>query len=77
MTPTQLAFAWVLAKGECIVPLVGARSREPLTEAIGSLDMELTPTDLAQIEVAVPPNAVAGSIYSGFVLQMVQQERSH
>jgi aryl-alcohol dehydrogenase-like predicted oxidoreductase len=76
LTPTQLAFAWVLAKGEQIVPLVGARSRERLAEALGALDVTLTPADLAQIEDAMPPDAVAGSLYSGFVLQMIEQERS-
>ena len=76
VTPTQLAFAWVLTQGEQIVPLVGARSRKRLMEALGSLDITLTPADLAQIEEAVPPDAVAGSLYSGFVLQMIQQERS-
>ena len=75
-TPSQLAFAWVLAKGEHIVPLVGARTRERLTEALGALELKLTAADLAEIEAAVPPDAVAGSLYSGFVLQMIQQERS-
>lgn len=76
VTPTQLAFAWVLAQGENIVPLVGARSRERLTEALGALEIKLMPTDLAQIEEAVPPDAVGGSLYSGAILQMIQQERS-
>lgn len=76
VTPTQLAFAWVLAQGEHIVPLIGTRSRKRLTEALGSLDIKLTPTDLAQIEEAVPPDAVGESLYSGFVLKMIQQERS-
>jgi len=76
VTPTQLAFAWVLAQGEHIVPLVGARSRQRLEEALVALEIKLTPSDLAQIEEAVPPDAVAGSLYSGPLLQMIQQERS-
>ena len=76
VTPTQLAYAWVLAKGDHIVPLVGARSRERLIEALGALDITLTPADLAQIEATVPPDAVAGSLYSGMVLKMIRQERS-
>ncbi len=76
VTPTQLAFAWVLAQGGYIVPLVGARSRARLAEALGALEINLTATDLAEIEEAVPPDSVSGSLYSGFVLQMIQQERS-
>lgn len=76
VTPAQLAFAWVLAQGKHIVPLVGTRRRERLNEALGALEITLTAEDLAQIEEAVPPDAVGGSLYSGFVLQMIQQERS-
>jgi aryl-alcohol dehydrogenase-like predicted oxidoreductase len=76
MTPTQLAFAWVLAKGEHIVPLVGARSRERLKEALGALELKLTANDIAQIEASVPPELVEGGIYAEFVQQMIKRERS-
>lgn len=76
VTPTQLAFAWVLAQGENIVPLIGARTRKRLAEALGALEITLSPADLTQLEEAVPPDAVNGSLYSGFVLQMIQKERS-
>ena len=59
----QIAIAWVLAQGEDIVPLVGARRRDRLAEALGSLDVELTAADLAQIEKAVPKDAAAGHRY--------------
>ncbi len=59
----QIAIAWVLSRGEDIVPLVGARRRDRLTEALGALDVSLTPSDLAAIEEAVPPGAAAGDRY--------------
>lgn len=49
----QIAIAWVLSRGEDIVPLVGARSRVRLTEALGALDVTLDLDDLAAIEAAV------------------------
>jgi hypothetical protein len=47
-----------------IVPLVAARRRERLTEALGALDVTLTPEDLKTVEDAVPPDAAAGSRYA-------------
>ncbi|MEV8523007.1 aldo/keto reductase [Streptomyces sp. NPDC052000] len=59
----QIAIAWVLSRGEDIVPLVGARRRDRLTEALGALDVDLSPDDLAAIEAAVPAGAAAGDRY--------------
>jgi aryl-alcohol dehydrogenase-like predicted oxidoreductase len=59
----QIAIAWVLSRGEDIVPLVGARRRDRLTEALGALDVTLDSSDLAAIEEAVPPGAAAGDRY--------------
>ncbi len=53
VTVAQLAIAWVLSRGQDIVPLVGARKREQLTEALGAVNVELTAGDLARIEQAV------------------------
>ena len=55
----QLAIAWVLARGDDIVPLVGARTRKRLQEALGSLDITLGAEELEAIERAVPPGAAA------------------
>ncbi|WP_052852403.1 aldo/keto reductase [Streptomyces avicenniae] len=60
----QLAIAWVLAQGEDIVPLVGARTRERLAESLGALSVALGPEDLAAVEAAVPPGAAAGARYA-------------
>ncbi|MFI6394968.1 aldo/keto reductase [Nonomuraea sp. NPDC050540] len=63
-TVAQLAIAWVLAQGEDIVPLIGARRRDRLSEAMGALDFALTPADLAAIETAVPQGSAAGARYA-------------
>jgi aryl-alcohol dehydrogenase-like predicted oxidoreductase len=60
----QVAIAWVLARGEDIVPLVGARTRERLDEALGALDVELDAAALARIEAAIPAGAAAGDRYA-------------
>lgn len=72
-TAAQLAIAWVLARGEDVVPLVGARTRERLAEALGALDLELTPDDLARIEQAVPAGAIAGDRYDERGMAMVNR----
>lgn len=75
-TVAQIAIAWVLAQGQDIVPLVGARRRDRLTEALGALDFDLTPDDLAQIERAVPPDAAAGDRYDARSMAVLDSERS-
>ncbi|MFG2350267.1 aldo/keto reductase [Streptomyces phaeochromogenes] len=62
-TVAQLAIAWVAAQGEDIVPLVGARTRERLAEALPALELGLTADDLAEIEKAVPAGAARGDRY--------------
>ncbi|MGW0370376.1 aldo/keto reductase [Streptomyces coeruleorubidus] len=62
-TVAQLAIAWVAAQGDDIVPLVGARTRERLAEALPAMELVLTADDLAEIEKAVPPGAARGDRY--------------
>lgn len=62
-TVAQLAIAWVASRGEDIVPLVGARTRERLAEALPALEVELGAGDLAEIEKAVPVGAARGDRY--------------
>ena len=71
----QLAIAWVLARGDDIVPLVGARTRERLHEALGALQVTLSADDLAAIERAVPPDAAAGDRYAAAQMAMLDSER--
>ena len=72
----QIAIAWVLSRGDDIVPLIGARRRERLTEALGALELELTEDDLAQIGGAVPPGSVAGERYDAQQMTILVSERS-
>ncbi len=62
-TVAQLVIAWVAAQGEDVVPLVGARTRERLAEALPAAELHLTADDLAAIEKAVPPGAARGDRY--------------
>ncbi|MFF4028516.1 aldo/keto reductase [Streptomyces sviceus] len=71
----QLAIAWALAQGEDIVPLVGARTRERLTESLGALDVVLDADDLAAIEAAVPADAAAGERYPAAAMEHLDSER--
>jgi aryl-alcohol dehydrogenase-like predicted oxidoreductase len=75
-TAAQVAIAWVLARGEDIVPLVGARRRDRLAESLGALDLELTADDLAAIERAVPPGAAAGGRYHASQMATLDSERT-
>lgn len=76
VTPGQLAIAWVLARGGDIVPLIGARRRDRLTEALGALDIQLNSEELAAIEQAVPAGAVAGARYDEHGMRMLDSERA-
>jgi len=72
----QLAIAWVLARGTDIVPLIGARRRDRLTEALGALDISLTAEDLQRIEQAVPKDAAAGERYHPTQMAHLDSERT-
>ncbi|MEU5362541.1 aldo/keto reductase [Streptomyces sp. NPDC005925] len=71
----QIAIAWALSRGEDIVPLVGARTRERLAEALGALDVTLGESDLRAIETAVPADAVAGERYPAAQMAHLDSER--
>jgi len=75
MTPSQLAIAWVLAKGSSIVPVIGARKRTQLTEAFGALQFELSEDDIARLEEAIPSAAVGGTRYDEHQMKMLDSER--
>jgi aryl-alcohol dehydrogenase-like predicted oxidoreductase len=71
----QVAIAWALTRGDDIVPLVGARRRERLTEALGALELELDAAALDQIEDAVPAGAAAGDWYHAAQMAVLDSER--
>ncbi len=71
----QMAIAWVAAQGRDIVPLVGARRRDRLTEALGALDVKLTAAHLADLAEAFPPGAAAGARYPDSQLAHMDSEK--
>ena len=75
ITVAQLAIAWVLSRGEDIVPLIGARKRDRLSEALGALDIALSKDEIAAIEKAVPPDAIKGDRYMAAQMEHLDSER--
>ena len=75
VTVSQLAIAWVLAKAHHIVPLIGARKRAQLAESLAALEIGLSAADVARIEEAVPPSAVAGTRYDEHQMRVLDSER--
>jgi aryl-alcohol dehydrogenase-like predicted oxidoreductase len=73
-TVAQVAIAWVLSRGVDVVPLVGARRRERLSEALGAMKLTLTGDDLRQIDRAVPLNAAAGDRYAAAQMSTLDSE---
>ena len=73
VTPSQLALAWVLAKGPDIVPIIGTRRREHLQENLAAADLQLSAADLDQIERELPRGAVAGERYPAATMSTVNR----
>ena len=74
-TVAQLAIAWALARGDDIVPLVGARTRDQLSEALGALPLDLDGRLLAELEGALPEDAIAGERYPAPQMSTLDSER--
>jgi len=74
-TAAQLAIAWVASRGDDIIPLIGTKRRDRLSEALRALDLTLSADDLAVIEAAVPAGAVAGDRYDAAQVAMLDSER--
>jgi pyridoxine 4-dehydrogenase len=74
VTVAQLAIAWAAAQGADVVPLVGARTRDRLQEALGAADLVLKPEDLARLEAIVPPDAAAGERYNAAQMAHLDSE---
>ncbi len=71
----QIAIAWVAAQGSDIIPLIGARRRDHLAEALGACAVRLTSEDLAAIERAVPKGAAVGERYAPAQMASLDSER--
>jgi aryl-alcohol dehydrogenase-like predicted oxidoreductase len=74
-TIAQVAIAWVASRGSDVVPVVGARRRDRLAEALAASRLELSPADLAGIEQAVPAGAAAGDRYNAHGMAGLDSER--
>jgi aryl-alcohol dehydrogenase-like predicted oxidoreductase len=72
-TASQLALAWVLAQGDDIVPIPGTRRSRNLDDNLASLELALTPQELAEIEAAFPADAIAGARYPERMMKLVGQ----
>ncbi len=70
----QLAFAWLRARGPDIVPLIGARRRQQLAEALAGCEIVLSEDELAAIDLAVPHGAVAGERYGPAAMKHLDSE---
>jgi aryl-alcohol dehydrogenase-like predicted oxidoreductase len=75
ITPVQLAIAWVLAKGPSLIPVIGSRTRAQIAEALGALNVNLTTEEIAELEAAVPADAVAGTRYDPMQMKHLDSEK--
>ena len=75
ITQVQLALAWVLAKRNSIIPVMGARKRTQLAESLAALDVKLTPDEISAIEAAISPSAVAGTRYEEQQMRVLDSEK--
>ncbi|ADV80847.1 aldo/keto reductase [Terriglobus saanensis] len=71
--PGQLALAWVLAKGEDLIPIPGTKRRKYLEENAAAADIQLSPEEVAELEAAVPEDAIAGTRYAEANMKFVDQ----
>ena len=74
-TVAQIAIAWVAAQGADIIPLIGARRRDRLDEALGAANLILSSEDFAAIELAVPKDAARGDRYPTTQIASLDSER--
>ena len=72
-TPGQLALAWLLARGEHVVPIPGTKRRKYLEENAGAAEIRLDARDLARIDEAMPPGAAAGERYDAAGLSLTNR----
>ncbi len=74
-TPSQVAIAWVLHRGDDIIPLIGARSRAQLHEALKALDIKLDSTHVEKIEQAIPADSASGTRYDEQHMNFLDSEK--
>ena len=75
VTRAQLAMAWVLSRGDDIIPLAGSRTRAQIDDILRAIDITLSPEDLAHLETTISPDRVAGTRYEQHQMAMLDSER--
>ena len=76
LSVAQLAIAWVLSRGDDIIPLVGARNQDQLLDAIDAVCAELSSDDLAAVDGIAPVGSAAGLRYAPSQMALLDSERS-
>ncbi|MGO9838014.1 MAG: aldo/keto reductase [Polyangiaceae bacterium] len=74
-TPAQLLLAWVLAKQPALVPVIGARTRAQVDDALGAIEHPLSPGEVAALEGLVPKDAIAGTRYAAEQMKHLDSEK--
>ncbi len=64
VTPAQLALAWVLSRGDFIVPIPGVRKIRHLEDNVKAVEVVLTPEELQRLDEVSTPNLIAGERYN-------------
>jgi aryl-alcohol dehydrogenase-like predicted oxidoreductase len=72
-TPGQIALAWLLHKGKDLAPIPGTKRRKYLEENVAAAEIELTQTEMAQLDAALPPEKVAGPRYTERMMATVDR----
>jgi aryl-alcohol dehydrogenase-like predicted oxidoreductase len=72
-TPAQIALAWLLHKGEDIVPIPGTKRRGYLEENMGALAIRLSPGEMQRLDAALAPGVVAGPRYNARLMTYIDR----
>jgi aryl-alcohol dehydrogenase-like predicted oxidoreductase len=72
-TPAQVALAWILRKGDDLVPIPGTKRRRYLEENLGGADLQLNPADMERLDAALPPDVIAGARYGESMMAFVDR----
>jgi aryl-alcohol dehydrogenase-like predicted oxidoreductase len=72
-TPAQIALAWLLHKGEDMVPIPGTKRRRYLEDNVAAAALQLSPPEMEQLDAALAPEMVAGPRYGEFQMSMIDR----
>jgi aryl-alcohol dehydrogenase-like predicted oxidoreductase len=75
IAPAQLAIAWVLARNDFVVPVIGARTRVQLAQSLAALDVRLSSEEVDRVERLVNARDIAGTRYDPRQMRMLDSER--